>query len=401
MSLAMSGADNLGNKAMSIIDHITGFLPDLISIRHDLHAHPEIGFEEERTSDLVASHLADLSVEVHRGIGKTGLVGLLRNGEGPTIALRSDMDALPMQEMTDLSYRSRSENRFHGCGHDGHMTMLLGAARYLSETRKFAGTAMFVFQPAEEGLGGSRAMISDGLFERFPCDEIYALHNAPHHPKGIVAISSGSAMAGADFFDIRIKGRGGHAALPDTTIDPVIVMNTLIQSLQTIVSRNVSPIASAVISVTKITAGAAYNVIPDVVEFGGTIRALDEKTRGLVREQMRQASRGCEVLYGVEIDVNIRDVFSVLVNHPVQTQAVIDVATSLIGSSQVNAECPPFMASEDFADMLKIVPGAYFFIGQENGPPLHNPAYQFDDDIIPVGAALLASVIEARSSMRR
>ncbi|MCL6654890.1 amidohydrolase [Agrobacterium rubi] len=381
---------------MSIIDHITGLLPDLIAIRHDLHANPEIGFEEERTSDVVATHLQAMGVEVHRGIGKTGVVGLLKNGEGPTIALRSDMDALPMQELTDLPYRSRHDNRFHGCGHDGHMTMLLGAARYLSETRNFSGTVMFVFQPAEEGLGGSRAMIADGLFERFPCDEIYALHNAPHHPKGTVAISRGPAMAGADFFDIRIKGKGGHAALPDTTIDPVIVMNTLIQSLQTIVSRNVSPISSAVISVTKISAGSAYNVIPDVVELGGTIRALDEDTRLLARERMLQTARGCEELYGIEIEVDIRDVFSVLHNHPVQTQALIDIAGSLLGSGNVNAECPPFMASEDFADMLKIVPGAYYFIGQENGAPLHNPAYKFDDDIIPLGAALLVSIAQTR-----
>ncbi|MGV1872742.1 M20 aminoacylase family protein [Agrobacterium rosae] len=386
---------------MSIIDHITSFLPDLVAIRHDLHAHPEIGFEEERTSDVVATHLQDMGVEVHRGIGKTGVVGLLKNGEGPTIALRSDMDALPMQELTDLPYRSRHDNRFHGCGHDGHMTMLLGAARFLSETRNFSGTVMFVFQPAEEGLGGSRAMIADGLFERFPCDEIYALHNAPHHPKGTVAISRGPAMAGADFFDIRIKGKGGHAALPDTTIDPVIVMNTLIQSLQTIVSRNVSPISSAVISVTKILAGSAYNVIPDVVECGGTIRALDEGTRLLIREKMRQASKGCEALYGVEIDVDIRNVFSVLFNHHAQTQAVVDIAGSLLGETQVTADCPPFMASEDFADMLNIVPGAYFFIGQENTAPLHNPAYDFDDDIIPVGAALLASIAQTRSSLRR
>ncbi|NTE87750.1 M20 aminoacylase family protein [Agrobacterium rubi] len=386
---------------MSIIDHITGLLPDLIAIRHDLHANPEIGFEEERTSDVVATHLQAMGVEVHRGIGKTGVVGLLKNGEGPTIALRSDMDALPMQELTDLPYRSRHDNRFHGCGHDGHMTMLLGAARYLSETRNFSGTVMFVFQPAEEGLGGSRAMIADGLFERFPCDEIYALHNAPHHPKGTVAISRGPAMAGADFFDIRIKGRGGHAALPDTTIDPIIAMNTLIQSLQTIVSRNISPISSAVISVTKIVAGSAYNVIPDVVEFGGTIRALDEGTRVLIREKMRQASKGCEELYAVEINVDIRNVFSVLSNHPAQTQAVVDIASSLLGESEVAADCPPFMASEDFADMLNIVPGAYFFIGQENTAPLHNPSYEFDDDIIPVGAALLASIVQTRSASLR
>lgn len=280
------------------------------------------------------------------------------------------------------------------------MTMLLGAARYLAETKNFTGSAMFIYQPAEEGLGGSRAMISDGLFERFPCDEIYALHNAPHHPKGTVAISTGPAMAGADFFDIRIKGKGGHAALPDTTIDPVVVMNTLIQSFQTIVSRNISPISSAVISVTKISAGSAYNVIPDVVELGGTVRALDEGTRTFVREKMRQASKGCEELYGVEIDVDIRGVFSVLSNHPVQTQAVVDISSSLLGETQVVASCPPFMASEDFADMLNIVPGAYFFIGQENTAPLHSPSYEFDDDIIPVGAALLASIVQTRSSLR-
>lgn len=381
---------------MSIIDHITRFLPELISIRHDLHANPEIGFEEERTSHVVANRLQEMGVEVHRGIGKTGLVGLLKNGVGPTIALRSDMDALPMQELSDLPYRSKIANRFHGCGHDGHMTMLLGAARYLAETRNFSGTAMFVFQPAEEGLGGSRAMIADGLFERFPCDEIYALHNAPHHRKGSVAISNGAAMAGADFFDIRIKGRGGHAALPETTSDPVIAMNTLIQSLQTIVSRNVSPIAAAVISVTKISAGSAYNVIPDVAEFGGTIRALDEGTRALVREKMRQAAKGCEALHDVSIDIELRDVFSVLHNHPDQTSAVIDIARAIVGEDKVQANCLPFMASEDFADMLRIIPGAYFFLGQKDTAPLHNPSYEFDDDIIPIGAALLASMVQQR-----
>lgn len=386
---------------MAIIDHITGFLSDLVSIRHDLHAYPEIGFEEERTSDIVAAQLHTLGVEVHRGMGKTGVVGLLRNGDGPTIALRSDMDALPMQEMADVPYRSQNENRFHGCGHDGHMTMLLGAARYLAETKNFAGTAMFVFQPAEEGLGGSRAMIADGLFERFSCDEIYALHNAPHHPKGTVAISNGPAMAGADFFDIRIKGKGGHAALPEMTNDPVIVMTTMIQSLQTIVSRNISPISSAVISVTKISAGSAYNVIPGVVEFSGTIRALDENTRLLVREKIVQIAQGCEALYDVQIDVDIRDVFSVLTNHTVQTQAVVDIASQLLDKDKVEANCPPFMASEDFADMLKIVPGSYFFLGQENCAPLHNPAYEFDDEIIPLGASLLASIVEVRTRLCR
>jgi len=245
---------------MSPLDRISSYLDELISIRHDLHAHPELGFEEERTSGIVAERLAAWGFEVHRGIGKTGVVGLLRGkgSSGRRIGLRADMDALPIEEMTNLAYRSTNPGTMHACGHDGHTTMLLGAARYLAETRTFGGTAVLIFQPAEEGLRGARAMIADGLFERFPCDEVYGLHNAPNGPHGLISVRPGPAMAAADFFDIRITGRGAHGAHPHQGIDPTVVALTLGQAMQTIVSRNADPRAAVVVSITQIHGGSAY-----------------------------------------------------------------------------------------------------------------------------------------------
>lgn len=264
---------------MPLIDRIASYSDDLTAIRRDLHQYPEIGFEEVRTSGIVAKMLDDWGIEVHRGIGQTGVVGVLRGklGEGRTIGLRADMDALPMEERTNLPYASQNPGRFHGCGHDGHTTMLLGAARYLAETRDFAGTAVFIFQPGEEGCGGARAMIADGLFERFPCDEIYALHNAPLDAPHRIGIKPGPAMAGADFFDFRIHGRGSHGATPEHSRDPIIVATALVQALQSIVSRNVSPFKQAVLSVTQIHSGSAYNVIPEEAVVSGTVRFLDRE----------------------------------------------------------------------------------------------------------------------------
>ncbi|MDB5521702.1 MAG: Peptidase amidohydrolase, partial [Tardiphaga sp.] len=374
------------------------FANDLTAIRHDLHAHPEIGFEEVRTSGIVAEKLASWGVEVHRGVGGTGVVGVLKGkGSGTKrIGLRADMDALPMEENTNLKWRSTIPGRFHGCGHDGHTTMLLGTARYLAETRNFDGTVHFIFQPAEEGLGGARAMIKDGLFSRFPCDEIYGLHNAPDLNHGEIAIFPGPGMAGADFFDITITGYGAHGAMPERSKDPVVIAMALGQAMQTIVSRNVDPLKSAVLSITKIHAGSAHNVIPNEAVLSGTVRAFDDKVRTLIRERMRALAAGMSIAFVCEINVDIRDIFSVLVNQEEQATAVADVARTIVDPAKVFTTSRPKMGSEDFADMLHAVPGAYFWLGHDGSVPVHNPGFVLDDKILPVGASMFARIIETR-----
>jgi hippurate hydrolase len=274
--------------------------------------------------------------------------------------------------------------------------MLLGTARYLAETRNFDGTAVFIFQPAEEGLGGARAMLADRLFERFPCDEIYGLHNAPDLDPGKVAIFAGPGMAGADFFDITITGYGSHGAMPERSRDPVVVAMALGQSLQTIVSRNVNPLKSAVLSITQIHAGSAYNVIPNEAKLAGTVRAFSDDVRELVRERMKTMAAGFAAAYQVEIDVNIRDIFSVLVNHEAHATVVTDAARDVVGTENVLTAVRPKMGSEDFADMLRAVPGAYFWLGHEGSVPVHNPGFVLDDGILPVGASIFARIIESR-----
>jgi amidohydrolase len=383
---------------MPTIDRIESFADELTAIRRDLHAHPEIGFEEVRTSGIVADKLAQWGVEVHRGIGGTGVVGVLKgkgNG-GKRIGLRADMDALPMEENTNLKWRSTIPGRFHGCGHDGHTTMLLGTARYLAETRDFDGTVHFIFQPAEEGFGGARAMIADGLFSKFPCDEIYGLHNAPDMNLGEIAVLPGPAMAGADFFDIAIRGYGAHGAMPERSKDAVVVAMTLGQALQTIVSRNVDPLQSAVLSITQIHAGSAYNVIPGEAKLCGTVRAFSDEVRALIRERMRAICAGVASAFQVEIEADIRDTFSVLVNQEEQTKVVAEIARAVVGGDNVFTKSRPKMGSEDFSDMLHKVPGAYFWVGHEGSVPVHNPGYILDDKILPIGASVFARIIEAR-----
>ncbi|WP_316162978.1 M20 aminoacylase family protein [Bradyrhizobium sp. SZCCHNRI20481] len=383
---------------MPTIDRIQGYADELTAIRRDLHAHPEIGFEETRTSGIVAEKLAQWGIEVHRGLGGTGVIGVLKGkgDSGKRIGLRADMDALPMEENTNLPWRSTIPGRFHGCGHDGHTTMLLGTARYLAETRNFDGTVHFIFQPAEEGLGGARAMIEDGLFQKFPCDELYGLHNAPDLEHGEIAILPGPAMAGADFFDIRISGYGAHGAMPERSKDAVVIATSVAQAIQTIVSRNVEPLQAAVVSITQIHAGSAYNVIPGDAWLCGTVRAFSDPVRALVRERMRAICAGMAAAFNCEIDVDIRDTFSVLVNQEEQSKVVEQVARTVVEPSKVLTRSTPKMGSEDFADMLQTIPGAYFWVGHDGSVPVHNPGYVLDDKILPIGASMFARIIETR-----
>ncbi|BBB98977.1 amidohydrolase [Bradyrhizobium japonicum] len=383
---------------MPTIERIDSFADELTAIRRDLHAHPEIGFEEVRTSGIVADKLASWGIEVHRGLGGTGVVGVLKGkGNGTKkIGLRADMDALPMEENTNLKWRSTIPGRFHGCGHDGHTTMLLGSARYLAETRNFDGTVHFIFQPAEEGLGGARAMIKDGLFKQFPCDEVYGLHNAPDLNHGEIAILPGPAMAAADFFDIRIQGYGAHGAMPERSKDAVVIAMTLGQALQSIVSRNVDPLQAAVLSITQIHSGSAYNVIPGEAWMCGTVRCFSDEIRELIRKRMREISAGFAAAYGAEISVEIRDGFSVLVNQEEQSRVVEEVARTVVDPAKVITRSTPKMGSEDFADMMQAIPGAYFWVGHDGSVPVHNPGYVLDDKILPIGASMFARIIEKR-----
>ena len=383
---------------MEVLEKIKGFADRMTEIRRDIHAHPEIGFEEVRTSGLVAKELESYGVEVHTGIGKTGVVGVIKgkNGTGKRVGLRADMDALPMDELTNLPWRSKISGKFHGCGHDGHTTMLLGAARYLAETRDFSGEVALIFQPAEEGLGGARAMIADGLFKKFPCDEVYALHNFPGSPLGQVSMRTGPAMAGSDFFDIHITGKGAHGAMPEYSNDPVMIGAALAQSLQTIVSRNAPALKSAVVSITKFNAGSAYNIIPETAHLAGTIRIFDDEIRALVSKRMREICAGFAAAYNAKIDVDIRDIFSVMRNAEEQTSAMADVATELFGADKVVTDAEPKMGSEDFADMAMAAPGSYVWLGMGPGASVHNPGYTFNDEILPIGASLLARIAEKR-----
>ncbi|MFN5567958.1 MAG: M20 aminoacylase family protein [Bradyrhizobium sp.] len=383
---------------MPTLDRIQAYADELTAIRRDLHAHPEIGFEETRTSGIVAEKLSQWGIEVHRGLGGTGVIGVLKGkgDSGKRIGLRADMDALPMEENTNLPWRSTIPGRFHGCGHDGHTTMLLGTARYLAETRNFDGTVHFIFQPAEEGLGGARAMIKDGLFQKFPCDELYGLHNAPDLAHGEIAILPGPAMAGADFFDIKISGYGAHGAMPERSKDAVVIATSVAQAIQTIVSRNVEPLQAAVVSITQIHAGSAYNVIPGDAWLCGTVRAFSDSVRALVRERMRAICAGMAAAFNCEIDVDIRDTFSVLVNQEEQSKVVEEVARTVVEPSKVLTRSTPKMGSEDFADMLQTIPGAYFWVGHDGSVPVHNPGYVLDDKILPIGASMFARIIETR-----
>jgi amidohydrolase len=385
---------------MPNIDRIDGYADELTAIRRDLHAHPEIGFEEVRTSGIVADKMKQWGIEVHRGIGGTGVVGVLREGNGPvSIGLRADMDALPILEANEVPYKSTKPGVMHACGHDGHTTMLLGAARYLAETRNFNGTVNFIFQPAEEGLGGAQAMLKDALFERFPCDSVFGMHNHPGMPVGQFAIRPGTMMAGGGFFDIHVEGRGAHGARPEQSIDPVLVASHITVALQSIVARNVSALDSAVVSATAIKGGDAYNVIPQSAEIRGTVRTFRNETMDLVEENMRRIAAGVAAAFGATARVDFRRLFAPLVNDAAETAIFGDVAADLVGEANVDRERDLIMASEDFSFMLEARPGAYINIGNGDtvgSTPVHNPGYDFNDAILPLGAAALAGIVEKK-----
>ena len=380
---------------MSVLDHIRRYHDELTALRRDLHAHPELGMEEHRTAEIVAKQLEAMGIEVHRGVGRTGVVGVLRSGSGTgTIGLRADMDALPMEEMTNLAYSSRNPGRMHACGHDGHTTMLLGAARYLAETRAFDGTVNFIFQPGEEGCGGALAMLEDGLLERFPCDRLYGMHNATGLDVGQYAIGAGAFMAGGAFFDITIEGRGSHGARPEMSVDPVLTAFHIGAALQSIVARNLAPRDTAVVSVTKVMAGDAYNVIPQTATLSGTARFFRSEVAQEIEAAMRRIVEGVAAGFGATAHLDFRLIFAPTINDPTRTTELADAAAELVGDEWVNRHRDPVMGSEDFSFMLEKVPGAYIHVGNGPGAQAHNPHYNFNDAAIPYGAALYARIVE-------
>ena len=388
---------------MNILPIIAAAEEELCDVFEMLHAHPEIGFEEHKTSQIVADRLRAFGVdEVHTGIGNTGVVGLLHGkGRGNRrIGLRADMDALPIHENTGLSYQSTQSGKMHACGHDGHTTMLLGAAKHLAETRDFDGSVALIFQPAEEGLGGALAMMEQGLFQKFPCDEIYGMHNAPNGRPGRFEICKGRAMAGAAFFDIVISGLGSHAALPHQSRDPIVIASGLVSQIQSIVSRNVAPLETCVLSVTQIHAGSAYNVVPETATLAGTIRYFEQEVYETTTQRLQALCDGFATAFDVDVALELRPLFNVLKNDPNLSQAYLEAASDIVGPENVSTQVAPDTASEDFADMLQVVPGAYCRVGHSGTMPLHNPQFTLGKEILPVGASIMARLVETRLPLK-
>lgn len=374
-------------------------LPPLVAFRRDIHAHPELGFQEHRTAARVAEALQALGLPVTTGIGGTGVVAVLRSGGSPrSIALRADMDALPIDEQTGLPYASGNAGAFHGCGHDGHLAMLLGAAQHLARTRRFDGTVNFIFQPAEEGLGGARAMIEDGLFERFPADRVFALHNWPDLPLGEIATRPGPIMAAADKFEIMLSGRGAHAAMPHQTPDAVLAAGQLISQLNTIVARRVAPQAAAVLSVTQVHAGQSHNVLPPEARIVGTVRTFDPAVQDEIERTLRRMCEGVAASFGVTADVTYTRYYPATIN---DADAAADALRAADGLGQASVAPEPAFTSEDFAFMLRARPGAYVWLGQGGAGeriPLHHPRYDFNDAALPIGLAWHVAIAEQQLS---
>ncbi|WP_444436567.1 M20 aminoacylase family protein [Pseudomonas sp. A6] len=378
--------------------HILAWLNDsadeLKALRQDIHAHPELGFEERRTADLVADLLGQWGYEVHRGVGHTGVVGVLRNGDSPRrLGLRADMDALPIEEATGLPYSSCHHGRMHACGHDGHTTMLLGAARYLAATRNFQGSLTLIFQPAEEGQGGALAMLEDDLLQRFPCDALFGMHNMPGLEAGHLCFRNGPMMASQDLLEVRIEGVGGHGSMPHLSVDPLVAAASVVMALQTVVGRNVDPQQAAVVTVGALQAGEAANVIPQQALLRLSLRALDAKVREQVLERVQAIIHSQAQSYGCTAQVEHRPAYPVLVNTAAETAFAREVGIELVGAAEVR-EAPTVMGSEDFGWMLQRCPGSYLFIGNGAGAMVHNPAYDFNDAILVRGAAYWAALAE-------
>jgi len=383
---------------MPIVNRIADLAGEIAEWRHDLHAHPELLYDVKRTAGSVTDKLKAFGCdEVVAGIGRTGVVGVIHGRKGASekvIGLRADMDALPIEEATDLPYKSTMPGKMHACGHDGHTAMLLGAARYLAETRNFAGTAVVIFQPAEEGGAGGKAMVDDGLMERFKIDEVYGMHNYPGMPVGQFGIRAGPVMAATDSVIIEVEGVGGHAARPHLGIDTVLVGAQIINNLQSIVSRNVDPLKSAVVSICMFHAGNTDNVIPQTLEMRGTARSLAEDVRVLLERKLKQVVEGTAVAYGAKAKLTYRRNYPVLVNHERETDFAASVAREIAGAQQVDTDLPPMMGGEDFAFMLNERPGAFIWVGNGNSAGLHHPAYNFNDDTIPYGTSYWVKLVE-------
>jgi len=389
---------------MTTIEQIGPLHAEMTAWRRDIHAHPELGFQETRTAGLVADRLTAFGLEVTRGVGRTGVVGTLRAGSGRrAIGLRADMDALPIDEANTFSHRSRNAGVMHACGHDGHTAMLLGAAAWLARTRRFDGTVHFIFQPAEEGLGGARAMVDDRLFERFPCEAIFGMHNRPSLAVGRFAVRAGPMMAGGAFFDIHVTGKGTHGARPEAGVDAALAAAQIAVSLQSIVARNIAPVETAVLSVTRLHAGDAYNVIPQTATLGGTVRAFSRDVMRGVESAMRRVATNTAAAFGASADVDFRELFAPTVNDPAEAEFAARICSELVGAENVDRQPPLIMASEDFSFMLERVPGCYLNIGNGDGAggcEVHNPGYDFNDAALPLGAAFYARLVETRLAAR-
>ena len=395
---------------MQISKEIENIIPEIRSWRHTLHAHPELGYEEKWTSDFVADKLQSFGIEVHRGLGGTGVVGILKGldansggGGNKAIGLRADMDALPMTEENDFPYKSKFDGRMHACGHDGHTAMLLGAAKLLASRNNFNGTVYFIFQPAEEGGGGGLAMIDDGLFDEFPMDSVWGMHNWPGMEEGTVAVHKGSVMAAADRFEVTVNGNGGHAAMPQATNDPVLAVTAIIQALQQIVARKQNPLDAVVVSVTQINAGSGFNIIPQKANFIGTIRTVNPATRVDVHKQFTQICEATALAYGCVADVSVIKGYPVTVNDIESSDKAIEVASSLFGKNSVKTNLTPSMGAEDFAYMLEKTPGAYIWLGAgegKSGCMLHNTKYDFNDNILPLGISYWEKLVKTELPLR-
>ncbi|MEJ8573903.1 M20 aminoacylase family protein [Microbaculum marinum] len=387
---------------MSFTDRVKPYMDDLVAIRRDIHANPELGFEETRTAEIVAQKLREFGVdEVHTGIAKTGVVGVVRGkgGSNRAIGLRADMDALPIFEKTNLAHASRTDGKMHACGHDGHTTMLLGAARYLADHRNFDGTVYLIFQPAEEGRGGGKVMIDEGLFERFNCETVYGMHNMPGLPLGSISMRNGPCMAAADEFKIIVRGKGGHGAMPNVARDPVVIGSHIVTALQSIASRRVDPIKEAVVSVTQFHAGDAFNVIPEEAELSGTCRSFLPEVRDLIESELKRIATNVALAFDATAEVSFMRNYPPTINTADETELAAAAARQVVGDAQVSTTGAPKMGAEDFSYMLEERPGCYIWLGngmpgEKGGANVHTPQYDFNDDAIPYGVGFWASLVE-------